>query len=153
MSYIIRKSNVYDVKHIHKLINYYAQKNKMLPRSFNSIYENILGFYVVEKQKKIIGCCCLSVSWEDLAEIKSLAIKEEHQNKGLGSKLVRLCEEEAKKICVKKIFVLTYIPEFFKKLGFKETDKNTLPNKIWKECIECPFFPNCNEIPLIKHLK
>ena len=148
----IRKAKINDAKNIQKLVNYYADKKIMLPRALNEIYENIQGYFIIELNKKIIGCSALAVSWEDLAEIKSLAVSPSHGRKGLGTKLVEACEREARKIGIKKIFVLTYVPEFFGKLGFKRVPKETLPHKIWTGCIRCPFFPNCNEVPLIKQI-
>lgn len=152
MTLKIRKAKITDVKNIHKLINYYANKKVMLPRALNEIYENIQGFFVIEHNRGIIGCCVLTVSWEDLAEIKSLAVTPRHKHKDLGKKLIEMCEDEAKKLGIKKIFVLTYVPKFFKKFGYKEISKDILPHKIWSECIRCPFFPDCKEIPLIKEI-
>jgi amino-acid N-acetyltransferase len=150
--YRIRKAKVTDVKSIHKLIKVYADKHEMLPRALNAIYENIQGIFVCENKKGIAGCCAVSVSWDDLAEIKSLAVSEGCKHKGLGSKLVDVCEKEAKKLGVKRIFVLTYVPGFFGKLGYKPVSKDELPHKVWTECISCPFFPDCNEVPLMKHV-
>ena len=152
MEFRIRKAKVRDVKNIHKLINYCANKRLMLPRALNEIYENIQGFCVVEYKRKIVGCCAFSISWEDLSEIKSLAVTPGYRRQGLGKKLVEVCQDEAKKLGIKKVFVLTYIPKFFKKLGFKEISKEILPHKVWSECIRCPFFPNCKEIPLLRIL-
>lgn len=88
-----------------------------------------------------------------IAEIRSLAVKKESQKKGIGSLLVKKCLNEAKKLGVNKVFVLTYIPEFFKKTGFMELDKSKLPQKIWGDCIRCPKFPECDEVALIYEFK
>ncbi|MGC9045715.1 MAG: N-acetyltransferase [Thermodesulfovibrio sp.] len=145
----IRKAAISDIKTIHKLINEFAKKGEMLPRSLNELYENIRDFFIAEENNEIKGVCALHILWEDLAEIRSLAVKKDSQKKGIGSLLVKKCLSEAKKLGVKKVFVLTYIPEFFKKTGFKELDKSKLPQKIWGDCIRCPKFPECDEIALI----
>ena len=147
---MIRKATVDDVKKIQKLINYYAKRDKMLPRSLNELYENIRDFFVYTEGKNIYGCCALHIDWEDLSEIKSLAVAKSKNGKGIGSKLLAECLKEAKKLKLKKVFALTYVPEFFKSFRFKVIDKKELPHKIWSECIKCIYFPNCKEIALIR---
>ncbi|MCS7203312.1 MAG: N-acetyltransferase [Thermodesulfovibrio sp.] len=149
----IRKALIKDVKTIHKLINDFAKKGEMLPRSLNEIYENLRDFYLVEENNEIKGVCALHILWEDLAEIRSLVVKKEDQNRGIGSLLVKKCLREAGILGVKSVFVLTYIPQFFKKLGFREIDKTKLPQKIWGDCIKCPKFPECDETALIYKFK
>ncbi len=149
----IRKATVSDIKLIHKLINEFAKKGEMLPRSLNELYENIRDFLIAEDNNEIKGVCALHILWEDLAEIRSLAVKKESHKKGIGSLLVKKCLKEAKKLGVNKVFVLTYIPEFFKKTGFRELDKSKLPQKIWGDCIRCPKFPECDEVALIYEFK
>ncbi len=149
----IRKALTPDIKPIHKLINEFAKKGQMLPRSLNDLYENIRDFIIAEKDGDILGVCALHILWEDLAEIRSLVVKNEFQKKGIGKSLVKKCIREANKFGVKKVFVLTYIPDFFRKIGFKEIDKSKLPQKIWGDCIKCPKFPECDEIALIYNIK
>ena len=121
----------------------------MLPRSINELYENIRDFWVYVEDGKIFGCAALHVSWEDLAEVKSLAVEESKQSKGIGRRLLSTCLEEAKNLKIKKVFALTFKPEFFKKYGFKKIDKSKLPHKIWSECIKCSKFPDCDEVALM----
>jgi amino-acid N-acetyltransferase len=149
---MFRKANINDTKDIYLLINNYAQRNLMLPRSLSELYENIRDFFVYEEKGKILGCCALHVVWEDLAEVKSLAVEEAHKGKGIGKRLLFACLDEAKKLKINKIFVLTYEVDFFKKCGFKELDKHQLPHKIWSECLDCVKFPNCEEQALILNL-
>jgi amino-acid N-acetyltransferase len=146
----IRKATVKDAKTIHSLVNRFAQKDTMLPRSLNEIYENIRNFFICTNKSKIVGTSALHIMWEDLAEIRSIAVLREYHNKGIGKKLIEECLKEAQALGVKKIFVLTYNPDFFKKIGFHEIDKNTLPQKIWGDCLKCPKFPECDEVALIK---
>lgn len=149
---MIRKTKITDVKEMQKLINYYASRDMMLARTLVELYENLRDYFVYEEGGKILGTCALHISWEDLAEIKSLAVEESKQGKGVGSSLVKEALKEAREINVKRVFVLTYKPDFFKKMGFQEIDKANLPQKIWGECVNCAKFPGCQEIALIKEL-
>ena len=149
---MIRKANVSDVKKIQKLVNYYAKRERMLPRSLNELYENIRDFFVYSEGGKIYGACALHIDWEDLAEIKSLAVATQKCGKGAGTKLLEECLKDARKLKVRKVFALTYIPEFFERFGFRIVDKKELPHKIWSECIRCMYFPGCKEIAMVKEL-
>ena len=95
----------------------------------------------------------LHIAWSDLAEVKSLAVSEEHRRQGLGEALVKACLEEAGRLRIPNIFALTYVKAFFEKCGFVEEDKSTLPHKIWGECYRCPKFPDCDESALIYRIK
>jgi len=146
----IRKAAISDVKEIQRLVNEFARKEQMIPRSVNELYENVRDFVVAEDKSGIVGACALHVLWDDLAEVRSLAVKNEYQGKGIGSKMVRNCIREARALGIKRVFVLTYQPDFFRKLRFKDTDKASLPQKIWGDCIRCPKFPECDEHALIR---
>jgi len=149
---MIRKAKIKDIKPIQELINSFAKQNVMLPRSLNELYENIRDFWVVEEKGKIIGCAAMHISWDDLAEIKSLAVAKKYQGKSIGRELIEASLEEAADLGANKVFVLTYKPEYFKKFGFKRVKHASLPHKIWAECINCCKFPNCQEIALLKIL-
>ncbi|MCK5534079.1 N-acetyltransferase [bacterium] len=149
---VIRKAKVGDVEGMHKLINYYANKKEMLPRARNELYENIRDFFIVEEKGKIVACCALHVAWGDLAEVKAMAISPRWQRKGLGSTLLDKCFQEAVLLGIKKVFALTFKPQFFLKHGFKQVKRESLPHKIWSECINCPMFPDCNEVPMVKKI-
>jgi len=141
----LRKAKLKDAVGIYSLINSYAKEGLLLPRSLNSIYENIRDFWVYEEEGQIVGCSALHVVWEDLAEIKSLAVMESMKGKGIGTALVQACLKEAKELGVKRVFVLTYALDFFEKLGFHTISKESLPHKVWGECINCVKFPSCDE--------
>lgn len=149
---MIRKAKIKDIKHIQELINSFARQDMMLARSLNELYENLRDFWVAEDKGKLIGCAAMHISWDDLAEIKSLAVAKKYQGKGVGGELVEACLEEAKGLGAHKVFVLTYKPEYFKKFGFKRVKHASLPHKVWAECINCCKFPNCQEISLLKSL-
>ena len=151
---MIRKARISDAPQIQSLITYWAKDRKVLGRSLNYIYDHIRDFWVFEKNKKIIGCCGLNiVGWKNLAEIKSLVVAKSYQHKGVGRDLVGKCIEEAKTLGVKNIFALTFAPTFFKKLRFKKISKKKLPHKIWSDCIDCVYFPDCKEEAVILKLK
>ncbi len=147
---MITKARLADAKEIQKLINAYAKKDLMLPKSIVDIYERLRDFYVYRHKDKIIGVCALSISWGDLAEIRSLAVEKRHSGRGIGKELVEACLAEANELGVKKVFTLTYIPKFFRKFGFKIVKRDSLPHKVWTECVNCPKFPDCGEVPLAK---
>ena len=147
--FLLRRAKVKDAKEICKLINEYAKKGIMLPRSLQSVYEHIRDFFVIEKDNQIVATCALCIFGEDLGEVRSLAVKKNYHGQGLGKVLIKACIEDAKNLGLKKIFTLTYQVDFFKKLGFKVVNKETLPQKIWKDCLYCPKFPDCDETALI----
>jgi len=149
---MIRRATIRDIKQVQKLINFYADKDEMLPRSLNELYENIRDFFVVEEKSGIVGCCALHVCWYDLGEIKSLAVLKSRQGRGIGARLLAACLEDARRLKLKKIFALTYQPLYFKKFSFHEIDKAHLPHKIWTECIKCVKFPDCDEVALLKEI-
>ena len=147
------KARVSDVPQMHKLINYFADKGDMLARSLSEIYENIRDYFVVRQGERVIACVALHISWSDLAEIKSLAVTEDSQRKGIGDQLIEACLREAKELGISTVFCLTYKPAFFEKFGFSQVDKAELPHKVWGECYRCPKFPDCDEVALINHLE
>ena len=141
----VEKAKISEVTGIHKLVNSFAGRGEMLARPLSEIYENIRDFVVVRKGKRIVGCAALHVMWSDLAEIKSVAVDEEMQRHGIGNKLVIACLNDAQELGIATVFCLTYKPKFFEKLGLQETEKMSLPQKIWTECYRCSKFPNCDE--------
>jgi len=149
---IFRKAKMTDVEHIHSLINKYAEMGLMLARSRSSLYEGLREYTVVEDNGRIIGVAGLHIMWYDLAEIRSIAIAPDYTKKEIGRELVRVLEEEAKSLCLPRIFALTYQPGFFVKCGFEEIPNKDLPQKVWKECIDCPKFPDCDEHAVMKVL-
>lgn len=143
---MIRNATMGDVKQIHTLLNYFANKGLLLGRSYSALYDQLRDFKVyADKDDKLIGVCALHIIWENLAEIRSLAVSEDAQGKGIGVQLVRACLEEAAEFEIDKVFTLTYQTGFFRKQGFNDVDKSDLPHKIWSDCINCPKFPDCDE--------
>jgi len=149
MSRSLRRALVADVEAIQRLINYFAQQDEMLPRSLNELYESLRDFYVVEAGGEIVGCCALHVTWGDLAEVKGLAVREDNRGHGIGKQLVEACLEDGRTLGLPRAFVLTYIPDYFERFGFREVEKSELPHKVWSECIRCPKFPDCGEVSMV----
>ena len=143
---LIRKARMSDVEPIHALITLFSRQELMLPRSRAELYESLRDFLVVERYGKIIGCGALSIEWDDLAEIKSLAVAREYQRRGLGRRLAKACLGEAQRLGIGRVFALTFAPAFFEHLGFERVDRESLPHKVWSDCIKCPKFPDCDEL-------
>ncbi len=150
---MLRKARLKDVRAIFELVNHYAKQGLLLPLTEGEICEFIRDFSVCEKNGKIVGCAALRIFNMELAEIRSVAVKEEFRGKGLGKSLVDFCLEEARQMGLRRVFVLTKSRGFFEACGFKEVDKQSLPHKVWRDCIKCPKFPECDEIAMIKYLE
>ena len=153
---MIRNARMGDIKKIHKLLQYFADKDLLLGRSLSSLYDQLKDFSVyVEQaeddpdQEKLVGVCSFHICWDNLAEIRSLAVIDEFHGKGVGRQLVSKALAEADSYGITRVFTLTYQPDFFRKLGFKDIDKAELPHKVWSDCVNCSKFPDCNEEALI----
>jgi amino-acid N-acetyltransferase len=147
----IEKAKIPDVPQMHHLINHFADKGEMLPRPLSELYESIRDFFVIREGERVVACAALHVSWSDLAEIRSVAVAEDSQRKGLGDQLVAACLNESAELGIKTVFCFTYLPDFFKRHKFADIDKMELPRKVWTDCFRCPKFPNCDETALIYH--
>jgi amino-acid N-acetyltransferase len=145
------RASVGDAAAICELVNEFARRGEMLPRTMSEVYQNLRDFSVVRDSRgDVVACGALHILWEDLGEIKSLAVREDMQGRGLGARLVQACLEEARELGLQTAFALTYRPGFFEKLGFTQADVMTLPRKVWGECYRCPKFPGCNEIAMVR---
>lgn len=142
---MVRKAVLGDAKIIHQLLNRFAGEGLMLSASLAEIYEYIRSFYVFEESGEVLGTVRLQICWDNLAEVRSLAVAEQAGGRGLGSQLVSACLQEARDLGLERVFALTYKPGFFTRLGFVEIDKGELPQKIWRDCIKCAKFPECDE--------
>lgn len=149
---MIRKAQIKDVKEIQKLLITFASRGDMLSRSLSELYESLRDFYIFEQDETLLGTAALHIVWEDLAEVRSVAVLEDAGRQGIGRQVVQACIAEARELGLKRIFCLTYKPEFFGKLGFKLVDKSELPHKVWGDCIKCVKFPDCDENAMILDL-
>ena len=143
---MIRKARMEDVPKIQKMLELSARKGELLPRPLGELYDSIRDFMVcVGPRERLIGCCALHPTWENLGEIRSLVVKEEARKQGMGQSLVSRCLEEARELGIRQVFVLTFNPDFFQRIGFVTISKSMLPHKIWADCIRCIHFPDCKE--------
>jgi amino-acid N-acetyltransferase len=149
----VTKARIRDVPQMQELVNSFANKGQMLPRALSEMYENLRDYFVIREGEKVIACAALHINWSDLAEIRSLAVTEDKQRQGVGALLLKSCLNEARSLGIMRLFCLTYKPEFFQKLGFRQVDKMELPRKVWSECYSCPHFPDCDEVALVLDLK
>lgn len=149
---IYRKAKMSDVPEIHKLINGFAEHGLMLAKPLIAIYDNLREYILAEENGLIVGVGGLHILWSDLAEVRSLAVREDWHCHGIGKHIVEELEKEARELGVPQIFALTYQEEFFHSLGFQKVDNKLLPQKVWTECINCPKFPECDEVAMMKSL-
>lgn len=148
---VLRKAKMSDVKRMHSMLLASASEGWLLARSLTQIYSHLRDFFVLDPGygKPIVGCVALSITWDDIAEVRSLILSEDYRSLGLGRRLVDACIEEARDLGLHKVFTLTYQVDFFGKLGFNEVSKDTLPQKVWADCIHCPKFPECDETAML----
>lgn len=153
MAFKVRKARIEDVQSIYDLLKHMAAKGLLLPRSLSNLYEMVQTFWVGENEEgRVIGVAALQVAWENLGEVRSLAVSEEYGSKGLGRELTLAVESEARALGISRMFVLTYVPGFFEKQGYEVTPLATLPQKIWAVCFQCVHYPDCKETALVKDL-
>jgi amino-acid N-acetyltransferase len=145
---MIRRARVTDVKAIHALVRRFADEELMLPLSFGEITDRLRDFHVLETESGIIGTIALHVTWDRLVEVRSLAVAPEAQKHGYGRELVGAALRDARELGAEEVFTLTYVPEFFERLGFTRVDRSALPHKVWQDCVKCTKFPDCGEIAL-----
>lgn len=149
----IRKARMEDVRPMHQLLGRFADKRDVLPRSIAEIYENLQQFYVAEYKGKVIGTCALYVTWDNLAEVKALAVEEKFHGKGIGRLLLETVMQTAEALHIRRLFTLTIRTGFFERFGFNHVSKEQLPHKVWTECVRCVFFPDkCVEYAMVKDL-
>jgi amino-acid N-acetyltransferase len=150
---IIRPSAIGDVPTIHHLLEIYAAKGNLLPRTFSELYRHLRDFFVIEIGGKVVACAALEIFTEDLGEVRSLVVDEAHERRGLGRLLVERITDEARSIGLKRLMALTYVPVFFHKLGFQTVSMDTLPEKVWGVCVKCYKYNNCDETAVLKELR
>ena len=144
------KARFDDIESIFGLVHIYAAQGEMLPRSRNTLYENLRDMVIAESGSEVVGVGALHIMWDRLAEVRMMAIAPAYMRRGIGTEIVRWLLDEGDALGIEKVFTLTYKPDFFRKLGFIRISREELPQKVWKECIDCPKYPNCDEIAMIK---
>ncbi len=151
---MIRKARMEDVPGIQKMLERSARKGELLPRPLGELYDFLRDYVVcIDENHQPIGCCALHTTWENLGEIRSLIVHEELRKQGTGRRLVAYCLDEARSLGIRKVFVLTFNPDFFRNIGFAPVSKSLLPHKIWADCVRCVHFPDCQEEALWMELE
>ena len=149
---MIRPATIHDVPRIQEIINSHAELGKMLFKSYAQLFEDLRDFAVYEESGRVLGVAAVTIIWADLAEVRSLAVDEKAIGRGIGRKLVEWCVEECRRLQIRRLFALTYERAFFEKLGFVVVEKETLPLKVWSDCVRCPKNENCDEIAMVRTL-
>jgi amino-acid N-acetyltransferase len=149
----VRKARIGDAMFIQAILKKYSIEADLILRNMADIFAQIRDYFILADKDSPMGVVALHVYWDDLAEIRSFVIEKKFRGKGFGKKLIDAAVREAKGLGLKSIFVLTKIPKFFKKYGFRRIPRKELPHKIWKDCFNCPKFPDCDEQALIFHVK
>ena len=149
---MIRPATIHDVPRMQEIINSHAELGKMLFKSFAQLYESLRDFAVYELDGKVVGVTALSIIWADLTEIRSLAVDDVYRGRGIGRRLVEWCVEDARRLEIRRIMSLTYEQAFFARLGFEVVDKDSLPLKVWSDCVRCPKRDGCDEIAMVRTL-
>lgn len=149
---MMRPATITDVPRIQEIINSHAELGKMLFKSFAQLYEHLRDFGVYEIEGRVVGCVALTIIWADLAEVRSLAVDEDFRGRGIGRKLVEWAVEESRRLQIARLMSLTYEQRFFEKLGFVVVQKETLPLKVWSDCVRCPKNDHCDEIAMVRDL-
>ena len=152
---MIRKARIKDVPQIYRLLSDFGRQGALLSRPLSKLYDDLRDFSVFAdpSDDSVVGCCALPICWEDLAEIRSLAVRPDHWGRGIGRQLLETAFEEAGDFGIQQVFALTYVAPFFERFGFTRIDRADLPLKIWADCITCVKFPNCDEIAMMKRIE
>jgi len=150
---MIRKPTLKEVSSIKKLLDLSAREGRVLARPIVELYETARDFFVFMKDDDVAGCCALHIDLEDLAEIRSLVVREDLRGIGVGRQLVETCLDDARRLDIARVYALTRSQEFFTKLGFREVDKHELPHKVFNDCVRCPLFPDCDESAMVYDLR
>jgi amino-acid N-acetyltransferase len=149
---VLRKARVTDVAAMHATINHYAAAQLMLPKTHLQLYENLRDYTVAVEGEEVLGCGALHIYWEDLAEIRAVAVRPGITQKGVGTRLVEQLIAEGRSFGLQQLFVFTYVPAFFGRFGFIQVEHRTMPLKVYNECFHCPKFNTCDEIAMVLQL-
>ena len=150
---VVRKAVMHDIRPILALINGYAAKGIMLPRTEFEMSESIRDFTVITLGEDLLGCGALHFYSPTVGEIRSLAVDERAKTKGVGRKLVEALVHEAEEYELDAVFAFTYVVDFFRRVGFQAVERGALPLKAWKDCLRCPKFQACDEVAVLRVLR
>ena len=151
--FTVEPARLTDAPAIHELVTFWADRGDMLHRPVAEIFEAIRDFKVARIEGELAGTGSLHIMGADLAEVRSLAVREDIQARGVGAAIVQACLADAREFGLERVFALTYKPAFFQKQGFRVANVMEFPQKVWNECVRCPFFTNCKEVAVVLELK
>ena len=146
---VLRKARLSDVPALFNLIQQYAAEEVMLPRALPELYENIWEFTVAMKDGELAACGALRLYNEEVAEIRSLCVDPQQKTSGLGRAVTMQLMCEAEGLGLKRVFALTVVPDFFSKMGFYPVERSALPQKVWRDCLQCEKYFRCDEVALV----
>ncbi|HEX9625495.1 MAG TPA: N-acetyltransferase [Acidiferrobacterales bacterium] len=149
----VRAATIRDVPTIHHLLDIYASKGNLLPRSMSELYRHLRDFFVIEQGGRVAAVGALEIFTEDLGEIRSLVVDADFERHGLGRLLVQRLLAEARHLGLRRVMALTYVPAFFHKLGFQTVSKGALPEKVWSVCVKCYKYNQCDETAVLYELR
>jgi amino-acid N-acetyltransferase len=152
---VVRKARLADVGDMFRIINHYAEMQRMLPKTQLQLYENLRDYSIVAEPTaptRVLACGALHIYWENLAEIRAVAVAPGITRKGIGTLLIEHLLEEARELEIEQVFVFTYEPKFFGRFGFIQVEHRTMPLKVYNECFHCPKFNKCDELAMVLHL-
>jgi amino-acid N-acetyltransferase len=149
----VRKARMSDIAPMLALINGYAASGTMLPRTEFEISESMRDFSIAESDGRLMGCGALHFYSPTTGEIRSLAVDQSAKTHGVGRRLIEALIDEAFEYSLDAVFAFTYVPDFFRKMGFVEVERGALPLKAWKDCLRCPKFQDCDEIAMMRVLR
>ena len=148
----LRPATIGDARAIHELLVYYSSRGNLLPRTHENICRHIRDFAVFEEAGEIVASGALEVMSDNLGEIRSLVVAPDHQRRGLGRQVALELIALASQLGLQRVMALTYVPDFFTQLDFKEVERDSLPEKVWQVCVKCYKFDRCDEIAVIRSL-
>lgn len=148
----VRPAVAGDVPAVRDLIQFHAQRGRMILRGYDELYSDLRSFMVAEERGTLLGCASVHIFWSDLAELKCVAVREDQQKRGVGRAVVEACHADLRRLGIQRAFALTGATTFFERLGYRVVSKDSLPRFIWGECVRCPSFPVCNEEALVFEL-
>ncbi len=151
--FLLREAHTKDVEQIYELLSRFAEQEIILPRSKFEILNQLPKFSVIESDECVAGCAALEIFTQELCEVRSLAVNPVFAGQGYGRLLVEDLVERAKELGLSRIMALTYVPEFFHRLGFHTVQKEIFPEKVWGVCVKCSKFDDCNEIAVLRVLR
>ena len=150
---VLRRASLDDVPGIARIMADFVAQGVLLPRPVSELYQCIREFHVAERAGEVVACAALRLLWDDLGEVRSLAVRPDHHGSGLGARLVQRVLDDARTLDLPRVIALTREVGFFERCGFGIVSRDTLPRKVWTDCVRCPRRHACDEVAVVLDLK